>query len=892
MLRCYTPVQMSFARIALCFTFCAVVYAQQAPRLRLGEAQDVSPTSYRVDLQLEPAQTQFSGTVTIALELGAPTRTIWLNASEIHVDEATAQQAGKTSLASAASSGDFTSFTMPSELQKGPASLTIRYTGRIRPTQPAGIFSSEDQGNRYLYTQFEATDARDAFPCFDEPSYKTPWQLTLHVPAADIAVSNTPVVSEQTSGATKTVVFAETDPLPSYLIAFAVGPFEAIPAGTAGRNHIPVRIITPKGRSGEAKFAAEVTAKFIDRLEAYFGIPYPYPKCDQLALLKADFGAMENAGLVTYSPEVLLAKPSEDNVRRQREYVLVAFHELAHQWFGDLVTLRWWDDVWLNEAFASWMEQKMRAEWNPKWDHAQDIVELQQVEESDTLKSARKIRQEITTPGDIDNAFDSITYEKGAAVIGMFEHWMGPDVFQSGVHNYLLKNAHKTATTNDLLRELDAASHRNITAAFSTFIDQPGIPILNLQLKCSAGKTSLFVEQHRLVSLASKNATDHLWQIPVCVRYGGASGAPHQACELITKRKRDWPIESAACPEWVDGNAAAQGYYRVAYEPGMLANVVQQASANLAASERTELIGNVRAAAKAGRTPLGESLKLVKHFAEDPDPSVLQSDLNLALLPFGFNVSRGAASGNILPPQDAPAYRSFLHEAFAKRATELGWLTQPGDSYERKTMRTDLLPWFTIFADDENLRKSAHQLAEQWLAGKRDPAVQDIGLILATDAAFGDEEEAARMRTAASTTVDIQDRQHLLHALRYFRTPAAVNANLSAYLRHQTPDEDGASLFTAISTPQTQTLAFDFVQAHFDEIARMLPFFIKPALPMVGSAFCDPASREKLAAFFAPRTGQLPGSERVLAQTLESIDSCIALKSEQSQSIHAFVLSH
>ncbi|MBV8732762.1 MAG: M1 family peptidase, partial [Acidobacteriia bacterium] len=406
---------------------CAIVFglacsaAAQIPKLRLAEVQDVSPTRYGLELSVDPEQAQFTGTVQISLDVRKPLATLWLNASDLTIQEATLSAAGKQQTAKAAASGpDLLNLQFESMVPSGPAELRIRYSGKIRQ-DTGGVFRLEDLGNKYLFTQFEATEARVAFPCFDEPSYKVPWQLTLHVPAQDKAVSNTPVIREMAEGQTKTYIFQETNPLPSYLVAFAVGPLEFVDAGKAGKNHVPVRIVVPKGRGEEAKYAAEITATILTRLENYFGIPYPYKKSDQVAI-PAPFGGMENAGMVTYGQDLLLAKPATDSIQRQRNYASVAAHELAHQWFGDLVTTAWWNDSWLNEAFATWMEQKILADWKPEWKTSLDDVQsLLGAERGDSLVSARKIRQEITSKGDIDNAFDTITYNKGAAVIGMFE---------------------------------------------------------------------------------------------------------------------------------------------------------------------------------------------------------------------------------------------------------------------------------------------------------------------------------------------------------------------------------------------------------------------------------------------------------------------------------------
>jgi alanyl aminopeptidase len=434
----------------------AALLLSAQPKLRLAEVEDVSPIRYQATLDLDPAMESFSGAISIQTTVRKPVTTLWLNASKIAVKDASAIAGGKTVKATAVAGGDdFLGLQFESPLPVGNAEIRVTYTGEVRRGDSAGIFYLKDKDSEYLFTQFENTDARDAFPCFDEPGYKTPWQVTLRVPKQDSAVSNTPG-TDRAEGAVKVYTFKETKPIPSYLVAFAVGPFEYVDGGVAGKNKVPVRIVTPKGRSVEAKYAAEISATVLTRLEDYFGIPFPYEKLDQVSVpITGGFGAMENAGMVTYGQTIILADPASDTLRRQRSFASDAAHELAHQWFGDLVTTGWWDDIWLNEAFATWMEQKLVAQWKPEWKtRVEDVDSKLLAEDVDSLVSTRKIRQPILTKDDIVNAFDAITYQKGAAVIGMFESWMGEEEFRKGVHSYLNRYAFRTATAGDFLDSL------------------------------------------------------------------------------------------------------------------------------------------------------------------------------------------------------------------------------------------------------------------------------------------------------------------------------------------------------------------------------------------------------------------------------------------------------
>lgn len=863
---------------------CVAAVSDPLPFLRLQEVQDIRPTAYKANLSLDPAKADFSGSIEIQLDIAKPTSTIWLNASDIQVQKATLQKDGRTLDPAVKSVNDFVAFHFTSELAEGPAVLSIRYTGKIRDPQPQGIFEAEDHGSKYLFTQFEATDARDAFPCFDEPSYKTPWQLSLTIPATEKAVSNTPEESSKVNGDTRTIQFEQTKPLPSYLIAFAVGPFEFIPAGEAGRNHVPIRIVVPKGRTEEGKFAAEVTARILTKLENYFDIPYPYQKCDQVVLLKADFGAMENAGMVTYEPSVLLAKPSEDTEVRQREYVLVAAHELAHQWFGDLVTLQWWNDTWLNEAFASWMEQKIRREWNPDWNAAEDVAELQSAMTVDTLPAARKIRQDIASPGDIDNAFDGITYEKGAAVIEMFEHWMGPDVFRKGIQNYLTRYAFKTANTDDLMAQLQAVTTEDVRPAFLSFLDQPGIPMVQVAEKCDGGIAVLQAEQHRLVALGTTGTPDSMWRIPVCVR-----GAHGESCHLMTQRTENWKLAGTACGEWLEANAGESGYYRVSYGDPLLTRLLSgDAEHRLDAPERAGLIADATAEALTAHQPFSAALPLVPRFAADPDPSVLQMDLDLALSVRGASAKGESGRGDILPSQYLPAYQRFLASSFGDRARTLGWIGKPTDSYAQLRARSYLVRSFTVFSGDKQLAQQAQSLTDGWLNGHSAMTAATVADVIKTDAAFATAPQVERLRKILAKTTDAQTKSNLLRALRYVRDPAAVKADMSAFLSQEIPDDTGSVLLLVLPTDATRMLPLEFVKTRFDSLEKVMPFFTRPTLPEVGTSFCDSSSRDELNAFFGPRADQIPGTRRILDQTLNRIDSCIALRTAQESGLATF----
>jgi cytosol alanyl aminopeptidase len=870
----------------------AAAFAQQPPKLRLAEVQDVAPTSYRVKLDLDPAKDIFSGSIQISLTVKKPFTTLWLNTSELTLQKIELITSGKQ-FSGTAVSGDsnFTGLKFQSEIANGTAELTIDYAGRIRSPQPAGIFVSQDSGNKYLLTQFETSDARDAFPCFDEPTYKVPWQVTLIVPSSDSAVSNTPVENESKSGDTKTVVFRQTKPLPSYLVAFGVGPFEFVDGGTAGRNHVPVRIVTPKGRAADAQYAAEVTATILTRLEDYFGIPYPYEKADQVVIPIPSGFAMENAGMVTYSGSTILAKAQSDTIHRQHEYAEVAAHELAHQWFGDLVTTDWWNDTWLNEAFATWMEGKIIAQWKPDWNtRASEVSEHLRAEREDSLPSTRRIRQKIESVGDIDNAFDDITYQKGATVIGMFENWIGEDKFQQGVRNYLNTYAFKTATTSDFLAALSEASGKDVRNAFSTFVDQPGIPVVGVSLECGQNASSkLKLEQSRFSSVPSKGSDDQLWSIPVCTRYD-AGGKEEKQCTLLTRKTADVSLQSNACPAWVAANADAVGYYRASYQKDLLEKLTSgDVEHRLSPAERVSLLGDTVAFAGANALSYPELLKLVSRFCEDPVPPVVLSALNAVS---GAQVLSLVGLGKAEPASASTekGYQHYLAATFGKRARELGWLAKEGESDSVKQIRPDLLFIVSSLGGDQALASEAQNLAEKWLAGDRSLDPNVAGSVLQVAAFYGNASTARQFLAVYRKSRDVQDRSRLVRALADFRDRAALDVSLNAILSGEIPVSESIVLLSGGRFAEsTRRVPFEFIKSHYPEFEKLIPPLERSYLPLVGNGFCDAQSKHEFETFFEPQLEHTPGMRRTFAQVSENIDRCIANRQSQAPALAAFL---
>ena len=775
-------------------------------------------------------------------------------------------------------------FAFDRALEPGAARLHIEYTGSLDETSTQGLFRQKDGEDWYAFSQFEATDARRAFPCFDEPSYKVSWQVTLRIPKGTTAVSNTPVASETEEGGLRVVRFGRTPPLPSYLIAIAVGPFDYVDAGRAGAKKTPIRIVMPRGKSAQARYAAQTTGPLLERLEAYFGIPYPYEKLDQLAIPQTvTFGAMENAGLITWSERILIAPPAEETINFQRVQASINAHEMAHQWFGDLVTLAWWDDVWLNESFATWMADRTIIEWKPEWhEDVRRVQDSSNVMFRDVLVSTRKIRQEIASDDDIVNAFDEISYQKGAAVLAMFESWIGAEKFRAGVHGYLEAHRFGNATERDFLQAIESASQPGVAAAFSTFLDQPGVPVIDVSLDCSGGVARLALTQKRLLPVGSKGSSDQTWRIPVCVR-AGSGGGEARACSLLMQPNGFMSAPGQGCPAWVMANDQELGYYRALYKGELLQKMLDVADGKLSVAERVGLIRDANALGEAGAIPMSEALRLVPQFSGDADRHIVGATLRIS----------GDIREHLVPADLRPHYARFISKMYGERARALGFAPRNGEDDDTHLLRTSLVSFVAREGQEPGLQAEARRLALAWLVDRKAIDAELAGGVLEVAAHFGDADLFERFLAAAKTAKVRRDRVRLLNALGSFRDPVLVRRALSLYLSDEFDSRESATiLYTAAEPVNSPQIVWEFFKEHYEALLAKAPREIVGSAPEIALGLCDPGARRDVETFFQGRIEKLPGGPRNLAQTLETIDLCIASRTAQEPSVREFLAKY
>jgi alanyl aminopeptidase len=483
------------------------------------------PENYKLAFKVDPKQENYSGSTTIKIKLSQASDFIWLHGKDLKVSKVTVTDAaGKKHVGKytvAAEKEGVARIDLGAKLEPQEITLAIEFTAPLNK-QLQGLYKVSHEGVPYAMTQMEPVSARYAFPGFDEPSFKVPFDLSLTIPADDQGVANTAQVKEEKAGAGwKTLTFSTTKPLPTYLVAFAVGPWDVVKGPDISPTEFrstatPLRGIAAKGEGHRMQHVLGETNSIIHTLEDYYGFGYPYDKLDLLAAPDFSAGAMENAGLVTFRDWLLLIDPDS-----AAQYVRGSFnvnaHELAHQWTGDTVTMAWWDDLWLNEAFATWMQQKVTTKVHPEYRADLDRVRgAQGAMNNDSLVSARKIRQPITGNGDIETAFDGITYQKGAAVLGMFEGYVTDPVFQKGMRAYIQKHKFANATADDLIDSIAEAAGQGdeFKNAFRSFLNQSGVPYVTTEVKTEGGKTVLHLTQSRYLPLGSTGDSSRVWAVP------------------------------------------------------------------------------------------------------------------------------------------------------------------------------------------------------------------------------------------------------------------------------------------------------------------------------------------------------------------------------------------
>ncbi|RJS18033.1 M1 family peptidase [Corallococcus sp. H22C18031201] len=853
-----------------------------APALRIPEG--VRPTGYAAELTVDPKSPTFEGVVDIALEVSAPASVVWLHGEALTVKSASLEQAGQSiPVTLGRAEAPWLGFSLGRPLAPGAARMHIVYQGAASSSETHGAFRVEEGGDWYVYTQFEPLGARRVFPSFDEPGFKVPWQLTLHVPAGVMAVSNTDVEAEsEEAGGGKVVRFARTQPLPSYLIAFGVGPFQVAEAGPAGQKHVRTRVITPRGRVAEAEYAAKVTPELLARIEDYFGMPYPYEKLDVLSVAHHS-GAMEHPGLITFQSALMLAPPGADSIDRQRSFAIIQAHELGHQWFGNLVTPSWWDDLWLNESFASWISLRIVDGWQPSWQAPLEQMKVRgRALNSDRLVAARHLRQPIASVDDISSAFDGITYGKGSSVLTMAEEWLGRDTFRQGIQRYVRAHAGGTATSGDFLSALSAAAGRDVGPVLGSFMDQGGAPLVSVSLDCTGPAPRVTLRQQRYLPLGSTGAAAQSWKVPLCLKYG-VKDQTLRTCTVLESEEATLPLPGAtACPGWVYPNAEGAGYLRAHVTGKAWEGLKAEGLKHLTRTERMALLGDAQALAEAGVLPTAEALGLLSRFKDSDRMEVMTSQSLLDL----------ARPIVLRTDAEREARVRLVRELYGARARKLGLVPGKDDSEDVRLLRVQLTQLVGRVGEDPVLGAQARVLAQKWMADHGAVAADMVETVLSIASVNADAAWQAQLLQALRAEKDWAVRDRLLTALGRITRPELIRTQLPLLLLSNEfdPRETIFSVVAQTSSDyRTRDTVYAFVKEHYDALAARLPGELVRGLFFVTDGYCDAEHRAEVSAFYRERSQHAEGGARSLAKILEAMDLCIAFRNTQQASTSAFL---
>jgi puromycin-sensitive aminopeptidase len=851
--------------------------ATETARFRLPH--DAVPVRYDIWLQPDLAAATFRGDETIALDVLLPVRELILNAIELEIDSAEATGPdGRTLAATIAldTETERATLTFAEELQPGAWTLRLSFTGTLND-KLHGFYRStyrDEAGTTHTLatTQFESTDARRAFPCWDEPAFKAVFGITLVVEPGLTAISCGALKSDTIDPATskRVVAFHDTPKMSTYLMAFIVGEFESSAPANAGG--VPVRVWCAPGKSALTGFAVQAGVHALNFFTDYYGIPYPGQKLDLIAIPDFASGAMENLGAVTFREVLLLLDEGRATLSEFERVAEVIAHEIAHMWFGDLVTMRWWNGLWLKEAFATFMASLCSDAFRPEWETWPGFaLSRESALTVDGLHSTRPIEFTVLRPEDARAMYDVLTYEKGAAVLRMLQQYLGPETFQRGITHYLEQHKFDNAETTDLWDALEETSEQPVRAVADSWIFQPGYPLISASLD----EGLLVLEQERfLYRREGSEATAQSWQTPIALRINATN---EQAEEKVLLTETALRLRLPGGMRSVAVNAGSNGVYRVRYAPELLERLTGNLMQTLSSTERFNLIVDTWANVQAGYAPLSSYLDLTALYKEETDRNVWAA--------IGGHL---AGVRRILEPASRDAYAALVRDRLASIYARLGWEPAPGESELTRQLRGQILGAIGTLGDDQAVQQRARAVQARVV---EDPAAVDpevaaicVGIVAHTGDAATYDDFYARFKDAKTP----QDERRYMGSLAAFRDPALLQRTLGHCLDGEIRTQDAPFEIAGVLIKSEGTrLAWEFIEQNWEAMLQRFPDNTIVRLIEAVAVVRDHELADRIEAFCTTHT--VPDAGKRLDQALERMRIGVDFAARERANLAAYL---
>ncbi len=861
-----------------------------------GTAQEdygvVEPRRQYVSLHLDPAEDSYSGTSRLMLFHSTTIEEVVMHAADMEIESVSFSRGDRSWEATWEDLGD-------ERIAIRPAKGAIKVEGGMLPrkkaaargeplyarpswvtvevnfkndynTQPYGLYKFEHEGKPYLVTQFEADDAREAFPCIDEPDKKVQFALEVEAPEGLVVLGNSDVLDSETEDGWTTHSFRMIRPVPTYAMALAVGPYTS--SSVPGLS-VPGHVWTVQGRAAYTQHLADRVAPSLVAAEEWFGREYPYHKLDVLAVPDFAFGGMENPGLIILTDSLLIdpSRASQGALARASE---VMAHEVAHMWFGDLVTLEWWDDFWLNESFATWLGRRIANDIHPEEGHAlRASRSTQSALLSDGRATMRPVRTEID-PNNIFQTANFIAYPKGQALLSVVENWIGKQPFQQGLRTYINTHADGNASAEDLFAALSEASGKDIGAMLTPWLDEPGGPLVNVKVG-DGGELTL--TQSRFLLEGAEAETTTFWTIPLALRWADDDGV-HTQVVVLDKQKDTVSLPVKGELKWVFPTADAVGYLAWTLPDDMLATLIQAAPESLTTQERVAMVGNLQLLMYAGVIDGGRLLELLENFSGEADVHVINEVLDA-----------GGFASDAIDDDLAPAWAHYISKLEGPWLEAIGMTPQENEGVDVPRLRARLLGHLAEEAKDATVLAHADTLVEAFLEDPSSVAPESASFALVTHAKRADFDFQTDMLDRAGATQDPRLRSLYLSAAGSVRVQEARDRSLTLALKDDVDMRQSFALLAALEDEEHPEFALEWTMENYEALADKLPPQFRPFLVHMANVDCDEAIWKKGVAFFEHESRSGPGTARAIAEGTESIKLCQARRARHGDSVRAYL---